>query len=772
MRQVLSINDMWSFTKEDKEEYRSINVQTDKWEDVQIPHCWNALDGHTGGNNYYKGACWYRKKLNIEEVENKKVFIEFTGANSIADVYINEKHLGDHKGGYSTFRFDVTNELEDENILAVKVDNRVAEGVYPMAGDFTIFGGIYRDVNVIVVDKLHFDLMDYGSQGIYAIQDKVTDAEAKLMIKAKIKNEYKEEKNATLMIEILDGKNNVVKEISENIIIEANTNKEVSVNTMIENPILWNGIENPHLYTAKVKILCNNEELDNTNIDFGVRYFELDANKGFFLNGKPLKIKGVSRHQDRENMGNAITAKEKVEDIKLIKEMGANSIRLAHYQHDQYFYDLCDKEGMIVWAEIPFNTTITMPNNFSDTKVTGENAKQQMIELIRQNYNHPSIVFWGIQNEITITGMKPDTLRICKELSKLTKEEDATRIVVAANVGTVPIESELNKITDAIGYNLYYGWAYGELNDLGKFSDEFHEVNPTLKLGISEIGCGSVVKYHSDDPKKHDFSEEYQNLFHESSWKVIDERPYIWGIYIWNMFDFGSDLREEGGVPGINNKGLITYDRKIKKDSFYWYKANWSNEPVIYITSRRYEDRVSEKVDIKVYSNLGEVTLLVNGKKVKTLESDNKIFLFKNVRLEEGKNEIKAVSNKDESIVEDVINLNKVSEPNETYVFDSSAIDDGYTDWFQGLGIEIREDRFNINCKIGDIMENGEAKKVFLKCMSELPVAEQILGGINDKTMYAMLKKITLLKFFKHQPDVFTDDFIAMLNMELTKVKK
>ncbi|WP_455662811.1 glycoside hydrolase family 2 protein [Pradoshia sp.] len=763
MRKIVNINDSWKFIKQDEVNAYNKSFDDTSWETVSVPHTWNAIDG-ANGFDFYKGACWYRKELMIDTLQQgNRVYIEFNGSNSITDVYVNGHHMGQHRGGYSTFRFDITDVVEfgKLNTLSVKVDNTVVEDVYPQMADFTFYGGMYRDVNLVFTNHVHFDMMDYGSKGIYIVQDEVNEEKAALTIKSKIVNDLDTEKKVRLWADLFDAEGKVVAYAAKEIVLAAGENKEVEMPAVIKNPTLWNGRKNAYMYKVNVSLTSFNDTIDEISIPFGVRYFEVDPNKGFILNGQPLRLNGVSRHQDRKDMGWAITKKEHKEDMELIKEVGATSIRLAHYQHDQYFYDLCDQEGMVVWAEIPFISIM------SKTELEGINAKQQMIELIRQNFNHPSIMFWGVQNEIQIGGNRPEVRKLVRELAELTKKEDPTRLTTQANVMFVPDTDEYNYMTDIIGYNKYYGWYQGEAEDFGPWIDGYHATNPTVPLGISEYGAEGIIQYHNNDPKVNDYTEEYHALYHEKVWKIFAERPFLWSTYVWNMFDFGANIRDEGGVQGRNNKGLITYDRKIKKDAFYMYKANWSNEKVLHITSKRYVDRADEAINVKIYSNCEEVTLYVNGTEVGTQTGENHIFIFENVALQPGLNEVRAVSGD----LEDTAFFNKVEEFNPSYVAPEKE-GGAAANWFQmpeDLGdveieeLEITDDVYSTRCTFGELVGNPETKAVL----------EKYLPGFDEEhPMFAMAEGMTIDTMASISSDMFSEKFIYMLNKELTKIKK
>ncbi|MGC6176857.1 glycoside hydrolase family 2 TIM barrel-domain containing protein [Lacrimispora sp. 38-1] len=766
MRQIININNQWKFTKCNEEQATQNSLIDKSWEDINIPHTWNAIDG-ANGVDFYKGACWYRKEFKVNSLTlGSKVFIEFNGSNSITDVYVNGNYIGQHRGGYSTFRFDITNVIEygSNNILSVKVDNTVVDDVYPQKADFTFYGGIYRDVNIIITDNLHFDLMDYGSQGVYIGQEKVDHDSAVLKIKTRLKNEYEEDQKVRLWVKIIDSEGNDVTYSAQEVLLKALDTSEVELSAKILKPILWNGRKKPNLYKAIVSLIKHNDTTDELVIPIGIRFFHVDSEKGFFLNGDHFALNGVSRHQDRKNMGWAITKKEQIEDMELIKEIGATSIRLAHYQHSPYFYDLCDQEGMIVWAEIPFISVM------SKEDLTGSNAKLQMLELIKQNYNHPSVIFWGLQNEIQIGGDRQEIKTVVKELNELTKKEDPYRLTTMANVTFVKNTDEYNYITDVLGFNKYFGWYSGKTEDMAQWLDDFHEINPQVKLSISEYGAEGIVEYHSDAPVVRDYSEEYHALYHETTWKIFMERPFLWGTYVWNMFDFGANIRDEGGVKGRNNKGLVTYDRKIKKDAFYLYKAFWSDEKFIYITGKRYVDRCADEIQIKLYSNCEKVSLLVNGKELETQEKNDRIFIFANVPLEKEWNEIRAMSKNDDGCWEDIAHFHKTAEQNEYYKAPGTGVGENVENWFvlPDLGeviiedLEITADVYSTQCTYREIIENEETKAIYRK----------YFGNRDEHPMFSMVLDMKIDTTAAQDNSEENKKRMYMLNRELTKIKK
>ena len=597
MRRKESLNQDWLFIGPDEKEVP-----------VQLPHTWNAVDGQDGGNDYWRGSCVYTKTFDAPayDPDTECVYLEFQGVNATADVSLNGTKCIHHDGGYSTFRKDITSLLhEKENTLVVIADNSVNDRVYPQKADFTFYGGIYRDVNLVVVNKKHFDLDHYSGPGIRII--------------AKPCEGYKRgDVEITTWTNCEDGVVNVRILDADGKEVAQGEGKELKLD--IPDVNLWNGLENPYLYTAVATLSADGEVKDEIRSRFGVRDFHYHPKTGFYLNGKSYPLRGVSRHQDRKGVGNALTRDMHKEDMDLICEVGANTIRLAHYQHDQYFYDLCDERGMVVWAEIPYISE-HMPNG-------RENTISQMKELIIQNYNHPSIVCWGVSNEITIsTKDKKDMLDNHRVLNDLVHDMDKTRFTTLACYAMCGPFNKVAHITDVVSWNLYLGWYVPGLwlNDV--WMRFFHLVYPDRCLGYSEYGCEGMPNLHSSHPRRGDHTEEYQAIYHEYLLKCFERNPYMWATHVWNMFDFAADARNQGGEPGMNHKGLITFDRRTKKDSFYLYKAYWSKEPFVHICSKRYQDRTESNVSLKVYSNQGEVTLYVDGRKQETKYGSH-IFTF------------------------------------------------------------------------------------------------------------------------------------------------
>lgn len=687
MREVINFNTKWAFTKEASEVPKEM---PQKWYWVTLPHCWNEIDGQDGGNDYYRGTCYYAKELDKRELpEADRYYLELRGANSSADVYVNGKKLAHHDGGYSTWRVDMTESLTEQNLIVIAVDNSANETVYPQNADFTFYGGIYRDVNIIAVSESHFDLDYYGGPGIQ-VTPEIKDSDAKVEIEVYLTNA---KAGQTLIYTIRDAEGNVVGEVKS----AAEDTKAVME---IPSVHLWNGRKDPYLYTAEVSLVDGEDVLDAVSARFGCRTFAIDPERGFILNGKDYPLRGVSRHQDRWGRGNALLPEHHREDMELICELGATTIRLAHYQHDQYFYDLCDEKGLVIWAEIPYISS-HMPGG-------RENTISQMKELVVQNYNHPSIVVWGLSNEITMAGSStPDLLENHNILNDMVHEMDKTRLTTMAVVSMCDIHDPYIQISDTVSYNHYFGWYGGDTSMNGPWFDNFHKEFPNIPIGVSEYGC-EALNWHTSDPKQGDYTEEYQAYYHEELIKQLYTRPYLWATHVWNMFDFGADARNEGGENGQNHKGLVTFDRKYKKDSFYAYKAWLSDEPFVHICGKRYVDRVEDTTKVTVYSNLPEVELFANGKSLGRKTAEDHFFYFDVPNA--GETTLAAVAGecRDES------HIRKVDTFNEEYrLKEKGAI----LNWFD---ITAPEGYYSLNDKLSDIMKSEEGKNLFMGLMSKM----------------------------------------------------
>ena len=616
MRTEHLLNKGWEFI------YHDGSVQA-----VDIPHTWNAKDGQDGGNDYWRGTCSYRKSFTAPEFdrENQRVYLEFRGANASARVELNGEEVMVHDGGYSTFRADITHVLQPQNAMTVYVDNSANDRVYPQKADFTFYGGIYRDVKLIVVCKHHFDMDYYGGTGL-AVTPEVDGNAGKIRVRT-----WHNAPAGAVSLTLSDAQGNTVAQGSGE-----------DAQLVIENVHLWDGLEDPYLYRCKAVLTVDGVQTDCVETAFGVRSYRFDPKEGFFLNGRSYPLRGVSRHQDRKGIGNALTREHHEEDMALIREIGANTIRLAHYQHDQYFYDLCDRYGMIVWAEIPYISE-HMPNG-------RENTISQMKELIVQNYNHPCIVTWGLSNEITIsTKDKKDMLDNHRVLNDLVHEMDPSRPTSLACYAVCGPFNKVAHLSDLVSWNLYLGWYVPGffLNDL--WIDFFHWKYPNRCLGYSEYGCEGMPNLHSSHPHRGDHTEEYQALYHEYMLKCFEKRPFMWANHVWNMFDFAADARNQGGEPGMNHKGLVTFDRKLKKDSFYLYKAYWTKEPMVHISGKRYKHRPEKYTTVKVYSTCDTVSLYVDGE-LRERQVGGKIFKFRIPLCEETKVRVVAGDVQDEAV--------------------------------------------------------------------------------------------------------------------------
>lgn len=755
MRTNININQKWAFSKEAT---AVPEIMPENWYWVTLPHTWNAIDGQDGGNDYYRGTCYYVKELEMIELldgrtleNNEKCYIEFTGANSSADLYVNGKKYAHHDGGYSTWRVDITDALSEKALVTVVVDNSANEEVYPQQADFTFYGGLYRNVNLIIVPESHFTLDYYGGPGI-KVTPEVKGMEGKVDASVEVETFVTApQAGQELIYRIKDANGDVVTETKSAI-------AETKITCEIANVHLWNGKKDPYLYTAEVALVEGDNVLDTVSTRFGCRTFEIDPERGFILNGQEYPLRGVSRHQDFAGIGNALLPEHHREDIELICELGATTIRLAHYQHDQYFYDLCDEKGLVIWAEIPYISR-HMPGG-------RENTVSQMKELIVQNYNHPCIVVWGLSNEITMSGeSSEDLLENHHILNDMAHEMDPTRLTTMAIVSMCKKEDPYVQIPDTVSWNHYFGWYGGDTSMNGPWLDEFHKMYPQLPVGMSEYGC-EALDWHTSDPKQGDYTEEYQAYYHEELIKQLFTRKYLWATHVWNMFDFAADARNEGGENGMNHKGLVTFDRKYKKDAFYAYKAWLSEDPFVHICGKRYVDRVEDVTKVTVYSNLPEVELFVNGVSLEKKSSENHFFYFEVPNA--GTSVIKAVAGEyvDSSMI------NKVDTFNEKYrLKEKGAI----LNWFD---ITEPEGCFSLNDKISDIMDNEEGRTlmhgIFAK-MSEMMGGEDKAGFTMNEGMMKMMGGFTLLRLsgmLGTMNVTVTKEQLLGLNAKLNQIQK
>ena len=731
MRYITNFNSDWEFSLH----------SDDNWEKVTLPHTWNNLDGQDGGNDYYRGKCTYRKTILKKDLPlGEEHYLEINGANLSSVVYLNGEKLKSHDGGYSTYRVRLK-DLRDENILEVTVDSSPSDRVYPQTADFTFYGGLYRDVRLISLPSSHFSLENLGTPGIKA----TPDVKGTLDVEVEVDGDYD-----SILYTLLDREGKVVTE--EN-------SRETKVTLSVSSPHLWNGRKDPYLYYIKAELLKGEERLDEVGSEIGFRSFRIDPERGFILNGEEYPLRGVSRHQDRKDKGNAISKEDHEEDMALIMEVGANTIRLAHYQHDQYFYHLCDKNGIVVWAEIPY-----ISQHMSQGR---ENTISQMKELITQNYNHPSIVVWGLSNEITMGDPKdPDMLENHRILNDLCHTMDKTRLTTSAMLTVCGIDEEIVHISDVVSYNHYFGWYGGEVSMNGPWFDAFHKKYPNKPIGCSEYGC-EALNWHTSRPMQGDYTEEYQAYYHEEMIKQFFSRKYLWATHVWNMFDFGADARAEGGENGQNHKGLVTIDRKYKKDAFYAYKAWLSEEKFIHIASKRYVDRIEDITNVTVYSNLPEITLFLNGEKFETKTAEDHFFKFQ-------------VPNKGRTIIEavygdyrDKSEINKVDVFNESYRLKEKG---AVLNWFD---ITEREGYCSLNSKISDILGTMRGKLILCLLLMKKTKGMKKKGEGNKSSMVnkdtmAMIGSFTILRITSMVSMLgieFTKEELLNLNKKLNRIK-
>ena len=716
MKKIVSLNDGWIFCKNGEKET------------VNLPHTWNGLDGQGAGDDgYFRGACTYTRIL---PKYDGKVYLEFLGANSLCTVKINGRVAGKHEGGYSTFRVDITKLLSSpKNFLEVTVDNSESKTAYPGFADFTFYGGLYRGVNLIYdVPETHFSLTDFGSKGVYVTPKMNGD----VYVKAVVTGYHT---GVKVRYDVMDAQGKIVATAGD---------KE---KLHVDNPILWNGMENPYLYTLKASVIDNGAVMDEAKLRFGFRDIKFDSNDGCILNGQHIKLKGVSRHQDREEIGNALTMAEHIEDLELIKDMGANSIRLAHYQQAGDFYDLCDEMGFLVWAEIP---VISRYN-----KKAQDNALQQLEELIKQNMHHASIFCWGVQNEITITSENETLIEGIRELNDYAKMLDPSRATTQAQFTMCKPESQLNGITDILAYNHYFGWYMKTCDGLDEWLANFRSVNPGLKMGISEYGAEGVLGYFSDNPVQGDYSEGYQAKYHEHYVKTINAHDWIWGSYVWNMFDFGSAVRNEGGVKGRNNKGLVTFDRKNKKDAFYLYKAFWSDDKFVHLVGDRYPLRTIGAKTFTVYSNCDKVTLKV-GSKQKTVTAEG-VFVFEDMEIKAGDNKVVITAGD----IKETLTLTGVEEYPREYSLPEGAAT-MVRNWFVEKSDDSNPDCYSLDDTIGDLLKSEDIQGM----------VKGAAGKFLKSPLMAVVKPFTLRQLLSLPIVNIDESMIEMAEDYLKTIKK
>jgi beta-galactosidase len=655
-RQVVSLNPGWRFLAGDDPHALDAAFDDGSWQAVDLPHTWNGLDGQDGGNNYRRGAGWYRRHVAVDaSLGGRRLYLVFDGASLMADVYVNGVHLGNHRGGFARFVFDATAALKagTDNVVAVRVDNGDL-GIPPTSSDFTIFGGLYRGVSLLATDPVQVSATDTGSPGVFIEQHDVSAASAGIVVRAELVNHGPMPRLVDVRVSVLDASRDAVADATFRTQLVPGASYEVVKPLKVAAPHLWGARADPYLYTVRVElrpVAANGAKgslSDAVEQPLGIRSFSVDPDRGFLLNGKYLNLCGFNRHQDRPDKGWAISDADEAEDFAILLDSGATAVRTSHYQQSETWYQRCDRAGIVVWTEIPNWQT------GRDTPEYMESDKQQLRELIRQNFNHPSVFFWGVGNETG--GPAADALAAAG--AAVAREEDPDRLSTYAS--NHDASDTKNWHTDVVAFNRYYGWYGGGIADFEPWLERTRADYPRGRFGMSEFGAGASIFQHAENPPRPEargpwHPEEYQNLVHEAYWSALRDKPYVWGKFIWCLFDFASDGRNEGDHAGRNDKGLVTYDRKVKKDAFFYYKANWRAEPVLHVTSCRFTERTQAVTEVKVYSNAPAVALEVNGVSlgVRADPGGTRIFRWAGVTLSPGGNRVEAKAHFGASELED-----------------------------------------------------------------------------------------------------------------------
>lgn len=739
-RRLTPIRDGWAFALAELSPESSWDEVVGVGAEITVPHTWNAVDGQAGGE-YRRGRSTYARRI-VAEPAAAETWVEFAGVNSSAEVYIGGQLLARHDGGYSTFRVNLTAHLlDDVSTLIVIVDNTANESVYPQRADFTFYGGIYREVSLISIESTHFALDEAGGPGL-TVTPHVDGDRAVVAMSARVSGAASDAASVRF---IIDGETSVTAPISDG---------TATANVPIEHVRRWHGLRDPHLYTARAELFTDEILVDAVELRFGCREFSVDPQRGFLLNGEEYPLRGVSRHQDFMGVGNAITEEMKQTDLALIRELGATTVRLAHYQHDQRFYDLCDEAGLVVWAEIP-QITVFLPGAV-------DNARQQLTELIVQNRHHASIVCWGLSNEITLAGAGDDVLVAHRDLNDLAHRLDPSRLTAMAHLFLLETDHPLVTVPDVMSYNLYFGWYVGESADNDTWLDDFHTKYPEIAIGLSEYGADANPQFQSPHPDKGDYSEGYQALYHEHMVDMIEQRPWLWATHVWNLADFGSAGRDEGGATGRNQKGLVTFDRSLKKDAFYVYKAAWSTEPFVHIAGRRRRERAEELTEVVVYSNHGRVTLLVDGVESETREGD-RAFRFQ-VPLT-GDHEITAVAGHDT----ETITVRKVKEAPAASVMPTTTV----ANWFDDADLPAPDGFFSIRDTLAEIKQTEDGARLIASVMEAMATSRGEVGrGVEiPPAMQAIVDRMSVEKLISQAGEVPVEQ-VAALNAQLNLIAK
>jgi beta-galactosidase len=706
-------------------------------EPVTLPHTWNAVDGQDGGNDYRRGASTYIKQFAAERGDDE-VWVEFQGANSSADVYLNGTHLCRHDGGYSTFRCELTSALAGDNVLTVVVDNAANTTVYPQRADFTFYGGIYRDVTMITVPRSHFALDEHGGPGV-VVTPSLDGSRAIVTFEATVTG-------GDAVRFAIGGVGSFSSAVVDGV---------AGGELVIDDVQRWHGVRDPHLYEATASLLVGDEIADEVSLRFGCREFAVDPDRGFILNGEEYPLRGVSRHQDWQGVGNAITNEMMLTDLALMQEVGATTVRLAHYQHDQRFYDLCDQAGIVVWAEIPQIT------DFLPEATT--NATSQLVELIVQNRHHASIVCWGLSNEITVTGNPPALLEAHVALNELAHQLDPTRLTAMAHLFLLETDEPLVTVPDVMSYNLYFGWYVGDVADNDVWLDDFRAAHPGVAIGLSEYGADANYRVQTGTPVRGDYTEQFQAKYHEHMIEMIEARPWLWATHVWNLADFAADGRNEGGVPGRNMKGLVTFDRSVKKDAFFAYKAAWSDEPFVHIAGRRYVDRPEDTTEVTVYSNQSEVSLWVDGNLIGT-SSGPRVFRFA-VPLT-GEHELTARS----ETLSDSIVVRRVDEPNPDYSVPATEV----ANWFDTVDLPSPAGFYSIEDTMVDIKSSAEAAPLIEALMKKAAAGRGDVAQDVEipESVQKMVDRMSVKTLLGYAGPIISPEDVATVNAALNRIPK
>lgn len=652
-RADISLDFGWRFIQQDVTGAQAVGFDDSSWTNVTVPHVWDIPDGQSyPPSKFYQGPAWYRSHFTpAMSYTNSHFFLKFDGASLVSDVYLNGVYLGEHAGGFAAFVFDITPyvHLGGENVLAVRVNNAVNTNVPPLDADFTFWGGIYRDVHLLVTAPVQISPMDYASPGVYLAATHVSASSANLSVTTVVSNSTATAQMMTVRAVVTDAATNVVTTMINQITIQPSSASNVVATAVIDNPHLWNGLKDPYLYHAFVELWNSTGIVDVVAQPLGFRFYKVDPTNGFFLNGEHYDLHGVNMHQDWLNCGSALTDSQRDTNFLFLKEIGATFLRLSHYQHNNYTYQLADQNGICVWSEIPLIDYIARSPAFYT------NTLQQLREMIRQQYNHPSILFWSVYNEVTLHRGPSPTALISRE-TQLVAQEDPTRLSTA---GANASDNDPSTFyTQVIAFNRYYGWYSRPLDGIAAWADRVHKKYPGRCVGISEYGAGGSICQHTENPTFPEKTnvpfhpEEWQNIVHETNWQLMAARPFLWCKLIWTSFDFASDARHEGDTPGRNDKGLVTYDRQTRKDAFYYYKANWTEDPMVYITGHTFTNRFTNTITAKVYANCDSVTLYLNGASKGRVMSTNCIYTWP-ITLQPGTNFVMAIGTRGAMTVTD-----------------------------------------------------------------------------------------------------------------------